>query len=105
MAFSDLLLTADRAALAVLGDPVTYTPGVGSAANVRGVFDAAYQRVDVGHAGVASVGPAVFLRVSDLPSDPSDDADATVTVRGTTYTVHEAQPDGLGGVRLLLHEG
>lgn len=87
-----------------LGGPVTYTPGVGAAVDVRGVFDALYVKVDAGNTGVSSSGPAVFLRLSDLPSDPSDDVAARVTVAGTQYKVREAEPDGIGGVHLLLQE-
>lgn len=86
------------------GGPVTYTPGVGAAVDVRGVFDALYVKVDAGNTGVSSYGPAVFLTLSDLPSDPSDDLSARVTVTGTEYKVREAQPDGMGGVHLLLQE-
>lgn len=86
------------------GGPVTYTPGVGEAVMVRGVFDALYMKVDAGNTGVSSSGPAVFLALSDLPSDPCDDLDARVTVAGTEYKVREAQPDGVGGVHLLLQE-
>jgi hypothetical protein len=84
------------------GGPVTYTPGVGTAVDVRGVFDALYEKVEAGNTGVSSSGPAVFLRLSELPSDPSDDVDARVTVAATEYKVREAQPDGMGGVHLLL---
>ncbi len=87
---------------APLGGPVTYTSGVGVAVNVRGVFDALYVKVDAGNTGVSSSGPAMFLRLADLPSDPSDDVAARVTVAGTEYKIREAEPDGLGGVRLLL---
>jgi hypothetical protein len=86
------------------GGSVTYTSGVGSAVSVRGVFDALYEKVDAGNTGVSSFGPAVFLRLSDLPSHPSDDASARVTVAGIEYKVREAQPDGVGGVHLLLQQ-
>lgn len=96
---------ADSVALDVLGGAVTYTPTVGVAVEVRGIFDAAYVAVDVsgGRAGVAEVGPSVFLSLADLPSDPSEDA-ATLTVNSVNYSIKESQPDGLGGVRLLLFE-
>src|SRR5512145_1036130 len=91
------------------GSPVIYTPGVGAAVTVRGVFDALYVKVDAGNTGVSSSGPAVFLRLSDLPTDPSDDLGARVTLaaphpQAGTYKVREAQPDGMGGVHLLLQE-
>jgi hypothetical protein len=100
--FTDLLENADRAVRQVLGSAITYTPGVGSPVTVQGVFDAAYVRADAGQAGVSTASPAVFLRLSELPTDPREDS-PTVTVGGVDYSVHEVEPDGLGGVRLLLH--
>lgn len=102
MAFTDLLTVADRAVREVLGSSVVYTPGVGAAVTVRAVFDAAFVRVDLGQPGVASVSPAVFLRLADLPSNPETDTACRVTAEGVTYLAHTVEPDGLGGVRLLL---
>lgn len=102
MGFAESLATGDVAVRELLGSTVTYSPSSGSPVDVSGVFDAAYIRVDAGQAGISSSGPAVFLTISDLPSDPTT-AVATVTVAGTTYSVREAQPDGMGGVLLLLH--
>lgn len=103
MTFPALLAAADRAALQHLGGPVRYTPSAGAPVDVRGIFDAAYVRADAGQAGVVSSGPAVFLLVADLPSDPGTDLAATVTVDGATYKIREPQKDGLGGVLLQLH--
>ncbi len=103
MSFADLVAVVDRNTREILGGPVTYTPSVGGAVVVNGIFDASYVRVDLGQIGVSSVGPAVFLRLSDLPSDPEVDTTATVTVGGVAYIPHEVQPDSLGGVLLLLH--
>lgn len=102
MAFPALLAAADRAALQYLGGPVRYAPSAGAPVDVRGVFDAVYVKADAGQAGVMSSGPAVFLRLEDLPTDPEDD-EATITVEGSTYRVREVQRDGQGGVLLLLH--
>lgn len=102
MSFEALLASADEVARRTLGGDVIYTPGAGAAVTVRGVYDAAYVKVDVGHAGVSSSGPAVFLRLSELPSNPSDDAAAKVTRAGVDYKVRESEPDGQGGVLLLL---
>ena len=104
MVFTDLLVTADVAVRDTLGGTVTYTPTVGVATDVVGIFDAVYVRVDLGNPGVSSQGPSVWLILDDLPSDPYTDTTATVTVDGVTYSAHEVQPDGLGGVRLLLHK-
>jgi hypothetical protein len=101
--FAELLAAVDVTALDILGGGVTYTPTGGPAADVEGIFDAAYVRVEAGEAGMSSVGPALFCRSEDLPSDPDTDLTATVTVGGVVYRVREAQPDGLGGLRLYLH--
>lgn len=107
MAFLDALGAADRLALRALGEAVTYTPGVGAPVVLTGPFDAAYVVVDPSGAeqpGASSSSPAVSLRVADLPSDPSEDHDARVTVRSVVYRIHEVKPDGMGLVVLLLHE-
>lgn len=103
MGFAEQLAAADARALETLGEAVTYTPGTGSPVSVQGIFDATYVRVDLGQPGVSSQGPAVFLSLVDLPSDPETDTTATVTIAGVTYTPHEVQPDGKGGVVLHLH--
>ncbi len=104
MSFADLLTAADVAVRNGLGGPVTYTPTVGSPEVVTGIFDEVYVKVDAGNPGISSSGPAVFLTLDDLPSDPREDTDATVTIAGVTYLPHEYQADGFGGIRLLLHE-
>ncbi len=104
MGFADLMADGDGLILSILGAAVTYTPTTGAAVTVTGIFDAAYSRVDAGMPGISSSGPAVFLQLSDLGAlDPVVDSGATVTVSGTTYTVHEALPDGLGVIILRLH--
>lgn len=105
MSFATLLATGDVAIRDVLGqDDVTYSPSVGASAEVAGVFDDAYVRTEAGQPGVVSSGPAVFLALDDLPSDPRTDLTATVTIDGTEYSIHEAKADGLGGVLLHLHK-
>lgn len=100
-----LLSQVNAAVLASpLAQEVTYTSGAGAVAHPRGVFDALYTRVDAGEVGVSSAGPAVFVRLADLPTSPEVDLDAVVTVDGTSYSIREVQPDGQGGVVLLLHE-
>ncbi len=104
MGFLDLLEGVDRSVRSELdGRSVIYTPSVGDPVTVAGIFDAAYEMIDVGRAGVSGYGPAVFLRLSELSSDPSED-NAQVTVEGTDYKFREVKPDGLGGVWILLHE-
>lgn len=104
MGFADLMASlVDPAVRQKVGGSITYTPGVGVAVVVDGVFEAAHQHLDLGEPGVTTQGPAVFLTLADLPSDPESDTAATVTVAGVTYTPHTVKPDGLGAVVLLLH--
>ena len=86
-----------------LRDAVRYAPRVGEPVDVFGLFDAAYVRADVGGVAVQNVGPAVTLRLADLPTDPEED-EPEITVNGTTYCVTEMRPDGVGLVVLMLRE-
>lgn len=104
MSFEDLLISVDVRVRAQLGGNVVYSPGIGTPVTVRGVFDRAYQLVDLGAPGISSTCPAVFLRLSDLPSSPITDGSCSVTAAGVVYRIREARPDGLGGVLLALHE-
>ncbi len=99
--FPTLLAAADKAAQTSLGGTVRYTPQVGAAADVKAVFDAHFRRDDALQRGVAAVGPAAFVRLADLPADPSSDV-PLVTVDGVDYRVREVWKDGLGGAVLHL---
>lgn len=103
MAFADLVAVADRVALQHLGETVRYAPRVGEPADVRGVFSNAHVRAEAEGQAVTSSGPAVFVRLEDLPADPGQD-DPVITRSGVAYRVREAQKDGEGGVLLLLVE-
>lgn len=103
MAFADLVVAADRAALAHLGGVmVTYQPEAEAAVEVQGLFEAEGVLIDQGEAGTELLGPSVFLCLSDLPTDPDED-DPTLTILGREYRIRERRRDGLGGVRLFLH--
>lgn len=110
MEFADLLTLADTSVRkGSIGNAMTYTPGVGAAVQVRGIFDAAYERADVGPSGVASVGPAAWLVLTDLPSDPQTDSGCLVSpaagpCAGQVFRAHTVEPDGQGTVRLLLNQ-
>jgi hypothetical protein len=103
MSWAALAGGLNTAVLAHFGEATTYSPGVGQAVQVQGIFDAAYVRVDAGEAGVSSVGPAVWYRLADLPVDPVED-EPQIVVGTVTYEVREAQKDGQGGVLLLLRK-
>lgn len=103
MAFADLVASVDHATRDHLGGvDVVYAPAVGEPVIVDGLFDANFVLIDEGHAGAEQRGPAVFLRLDELPADPDDD-DPIITIGSTEYRVRERQRDSLGGIRLLLH--
>jgi hypothetical protein len=101
--FADLVADIDRAAQAELGgEPVIYRPAVGDEVQPIGIFDAQYVLAQGdAEAGVEAAGPAVFLRLSDLPVDPELD-EPTLTIDGIGYRVTARKPDGIGGIVLLL---
>lgn len=102
MTFSDLIAAADRAIGAAMGNEIVYLPAVGPPTTVVGVFDELYVLATGDpEAGVSVIGPAVFLRLDDLPVNPELD-EPRVQVAGSTYRVVERKPDGLGGIVLAL---
>ncbi|MGN6105197.1 MAG: head-tail joining protein [Kofleriaceae bacterium] len=103
MSFDELVAETDRAALSDLGgETVTYTPEVGSPVPVTGMFDEQYVLAKgTAEAGVEATGPAVFLRLEDLPVHPDDD-EPTLTIKSVDYRVIERRPDGMGGIVLAL---
>lgn len=106
MAFSDLVESVDSAVRSTLGgeSTIVYTPTVGDAETVEGVFDLIAVESEFGVAREQDRIPAVFVRLADLPSDPESD-NATITVDGTDYAIRECEPDSISGsVRILLRE-
>jgi hypothetical protein len=110
MGFGALLEAADQQTVGRLGEPISYTPLGGSTTTPSGIFDASYAPIDSDHHGVVGAHPAVFFRLTDLPSDPDVVAPTIViaapfeqSVRGT-YSVAEVHKDGYGGVVLILQK-
>lgn len=101
--FAAYVEAADRIVFGALGgQPVIYLPDVGDPVEVIGIFDAQYVLSKGGaEAGVESLGPAVFLRIEDLPVDPEAD-DPTLVINAASYRVTERRPDGMGGIVLAL---
>lgn len=102
-AFTELVARVDAEVYARLGgEPVIYQPEVGDPVPITGVFDELYVLVKADpDAGVEVLGPAVFLRLEDVPADPELD-DPTLTIRGRDYQVIERRPDSVGGIVLAL---
>jgi hypothetical protein len=93
------------------GTAIEYAPLNGAPGNLQGIFDMQFRRLaaDTRQPGIASVGPAVFVRLSDLPVDPVMGApvdpttdNPVITVDGIEYRVREVQKDGQGGAVLHL---
>lgn len=103
MTFAELVAQADRAVQTSLGgELVAYAPATGSPIQVTGVFDEQYVLAKgSADAGVETLGPAVFLRLEDLPIDPETD-EPTLWIRGLDYRVTERRSDGIGGIVLAL---
>lgn len=104
MSFDALISTMDAAVLSHLGGvPVVYAPATGSPVTVQGIFDENYTLLEAGQNGVENLGPAVSLRIADLPGNPANDT-PTLTIKGRQYRVRERQPDSIGQmITLLLH--
>lgn len=101
--FAALVELIDRSVLDVLGgEAVVYQPADDDPVEVTGVFDARYVLAKGDpEAGVETLGPAVFLRLDDLPTDPELD-DPILIIRALEYRVIERRTDGIGGIVLAL---
>lgn len=106
MDFPSLLEAADRAALHHLGGALVYEPEAGDPVEVRGIFENTDVNVVVQGQEIMSSGPRVFLRLSDLPSDPSGEGKGwpRIVRGGVTYATQDVHRDGHGGVLLTLSE-
>jgi len=104
-AFNDLTRNLSGTVLDIFGELVLFhLEGQADALPGRGVFSAAHQEVDASTgAAVSMVQPLLEVRLADLPAAPTE-GDA-VCVRGVRYLIVDAQPDGHGFLKLLLHKG
>jgi predicted permease len=88
----------------VFGEPVQYTPAVGTAFQVTGIFDEAYKEVDLaGGMGVTTVMPVVGVRLSQFSNLPKQGDQLTILRTAATYAVKEVRPDSHGSVLLMLN--
>lgn len=91
------------ACLSSFGETVTYTPGIGVAKSISGIFGAVSAAVEVGEGVFSrSVAPRLGIRLSDLDNPPKK-ADR-VTIRSIVYRVDDIEEDGQGGASLGLHK-
>lgn len=84
---------------------LTYTPAVGAPFALKGIFDAAYQQVELlDGAPVQTIQPKLGVRLKDFPPGfPPKEGDRC-TINGTNYRVSEFQTDGEAGAALMLHK-
>jgi hypothetical protein len=95
------------------GTSVTYMPRGGAPAfpgPISGVFDPAYNHIEIGEDGVrfSTITPVLGVRDSQAPAGFSWAQDDQLVIAsgrylGQAYVVREAQPDGHGETRLMLN--
>jgi len=103
LAFSDRVEEMDRSVLELLGGvTVRFQVPESPPYEVTGIFDEQFMLAKGGApASVEALGPAVFVRLADLPDDP-EDVEPTLTIGDVDYSVTGRIPDGMGGVVLVL---
>ena len=84
---------------------LTYTPIVGAPFTLKGIFDAAYQQIELlDGASVQTIRPRLGVRLRDFPPGfPPKEGDRC-TINSVNYRVAESQPDGEAGAALMLHK-
>ncbi len=89
------------------GEDLFYTPKLtGRAVQLRAIFDENFIQLDPNSdALVATNQPAIGVRLSDLPDVPreGDKLRRYYLGKTTEWKVVDAQEDGQGGARLVLH--
>jgi len=102
MNWEDATKRALGTALNTFGKSATYTPAVGAASTITGVFDRGYRAIEFNGVETSSFAITFAIKLEDLSANPvSGDQ---VTIDGTTYKIIESQEDGQGGAILILHE-
>jgi hypothetical protein len=97
----DLANLALSAVTRVMGEPITYRRR-GEQWEARGVFQASHVALDPDTGvQVRSTQPVLLVNEVDLPVRPQQGDQ--VDVRGNTWLVRDAQPDGHTGWLLMLH--
>jgi hypothetical protein len=82
----------------IIGRSATYTPTVGTASAISGVFDNAF--VDIN--GTTLLRPVFRIRLSDLAAKPKKSDQ--VLIDAVAYIVIDSQEDGYGGSSLVLQK-
>lgn len=106
MSFSDLLAGADSAVLDSLpgSESVEYRTSYGARKTISAIFDAAHQPILMGEMQISASAPAVFVRLSDLLSNPRDDDGCSFIIDGRHYTPRDVKRDGQGMALVTLEQ-
>ena len=103
MAFRDQANGLLGVATRRLGEPVVYFCDGHDPVSIQAVYDGLFEEIDPNTgAVVVSSKPTIGVRDSDLPATPA--IGDTLTIGAQGYKVIEAQTDGQGGSKLLLHK-
>lgn len=92
-------------AMEAFGEPAAFEAPVvvkpGTPFGGRGKFDEAHDAVEIGgEAPVSSSAPVLTVRLADFAVVPVQGN--RLTVRGKRFEIWDPQPDGQGGLRLVL---
>lgn len=105
MGWRDLTRNVINAVKSVMGESVTYIPqgDDDEAYSITGVFDEAYELVDLAAgADVSSVHPMLLVKIDDMETEPARGDE--LEVRDVRYVVIESQTDGQAAFKLILHK-
>lgn len=84
-------------------EPVTFSPAAGLPRIINGIFDNEYRSIDPAtEQPIVSTQPNLLINENDLTA-PLTQGDK-FTIRGKVYKLIEPQTDGVGTIRILLHE-
>ena len=84
--------------------PVIYLPASGGSYAVRGIFREAYTAIEiVDGAPVSTTKPLLGIRLAEWPSVPQPGEQVEIVGTRTVYVINNTNPDGMGGLRLLLN--
>jgi len=93
--FAALKNRVNAAVMAKLADAVATINTV----DINVIFDNEYEVADSGFSGFAAVSPAIHCSAADVTDVV---VGASVSVDGDAYFVADIQPDGDGGITLVL---
>lgn len=101
MGFEDLTDPVNRAVSATLGIPATWTPkGGGSPVDLRAVFRRTHTIFDELGTPVETRMSSAHVRALDLTRLPIEDDGFEID--GRAYLISAIEPDGQGGITLVL---